>query len=342
MWGNTIVTGNFGVQYVDTDQSSTALAASGTGDNVETVLNAGGDSYSEWLPSANVTFQFMNDSFVRFAYGRTLARPRMDDLRASLEWGYNSDNEDSTDINNSPWGGSGGNPALRPWIADAFDLSFEKYVLDGLSYVAAAAFHTDLDSWVITLPQPFDFTGYPCGDCNPVLNQGLVTTPQNGEGGEISGFELSGAINLGAFTDSWWGGFGAIASASFTDSSVETEPGNEISVPGLSEDVYSLTLYYETERWSARVNGRYRSEFLGEVSGFGNGREFRTVEEETVVDAQLSYFFGGKLTGLNLLFQGLNLTDEEFVTFSNGDTRQVIDYQRYGRTYLLGLAYIWD
>lgn len=342
LWGNTLVTGNVGIQYVDTDQSSRAISGSGNEDPV-LVPTTGGADYEEWLPSLNLTFQFMNDSFLRFAYGRTLARPRMDDLRAGLQWSYNPDNADETDINNSPWGGGGGNPELRPWIADAFDISFEKYFLDGLSYLAVAYFYKDLDSWVLTAPQVYDFTGFPIGDGpEPVLREGLVSIPVNGQGGDISGWEVSGALAMSAFTDSWWGGFGIIGSASFTDSSIEDSPGNEITVPGLSEDVYNLTLYYETERWSVRGSARHRSDFLGEVAGFGNGRDFRTVQEETVVDAQASYFFGGNLEGLTLLVQGLNLTDEEFVTFGNEDERQVIDYQRYGRTYLVGLSYSWQ
>ena len=343
LWGNTVVSGNAGIQYVDTDQSSSAISASGSGDNVLGVPTTGGASYEEWLPSLNVTFQFSNDNFIRLAYGRTLARARMDDLRAGLQWSYNPDFADSEDINQSPWGGGGGNPELRPWIADAFDVSWEKYFLDGLSYLAVAAFYKDLDSWVINVPQVYDFTGFPIGDGpEPVLRQGLVGIPTNGEGGEISGFELAGAISLAAFTDSWWGGFGAIGSASFTDSSIEDSPGNEITVPGLSEDVYNLTVYFETERFSIRASGRKRSDFLGEVAGFGNGRDFRTVQGETVVDAQASYFFGGSLQGLSLLGQVLNLTDEEFVTFGNEDERQVIDYQRYGRTFLVGLSYTFN
>lgn len=343
LWGNTLISGNVGVQYVDTDQSSSAISGNGNDENTILVPTTGGDSYEEWLPSLNLTFQFANDNFLRFAYGRTLARPRMDDLRAGLQWSYNPDFADSPDINQGPWGGGGGNPELRPWIADAFDLSWEKYFLDGLSYLAVAVFYKDLDSWVLTAPSVYDFTGFPIGDGpEPVLREGLVSIPTNGQGGEISGWELSGALSMSAFTDSWWGGFGIIGSASFTDSSIEDSPGNEITIPGLSEDVYNLTLYYETERWSVRASGRQRSDFLGEVAGFGNGRDFRTVQEETVIDAQASYFFGGDLEGMNLLFQVLNLTDEEFVTFGNADERQVIDFQQYGRTYLVGLAYTWN
>jgi iron complex outermembrane receptor protein len=335
--GPTMVYGNFGLQIVQTDQSSNATAASGGGSDTALVPTSGGDDYTEYLPSINVTFDLGNNNLLRMAYARTLARARMDQMRASLEWGFDTSKVDETDINNSPWSGGGGNPALRPWLANAFDLSFEKYFDDGLGYVAIAAFYKDLDSWVNDAPAVYDFTGYPTGGFDPALDVGLVSIPQNEGGGTIYGFELAGAIDFGMFTPTLEG-FGLIASASFTNSDVKVG-GDEITLPGLSEDVYNLTAYYETDRFSIRASGRHRSEFLGEVSGFGAGRDFRTVAEETVWDAQASYFFGGQATGLSLLFQVYNLTDEAFSTFSNDDERQVIDYQRYGRTYLLGASY---
>jgi iron complex outermembrane receptor protein len=338
--GSTMIYGNFGVQYVNTDQSSVALSASGIGSDLETVPNYGGDDYSEWLPSFNLTWDVGSNNLFRFAYARTLARARMDQMRASLEWGFDSSKNDSTDINNSPWSGSGGNPALRPWLADAFDLSYEKYLEDGLGYLAVAVFYKDLDTWVDESPEVFDFTGYPTGGFDPFLDEGLVSIPQNLGGGDISGFEISGSLDFGIFTPALEG-LGLIASASFTSSDVTNAAGDEITLPGLSEDVYNLTAYYENDHFSIRASGRQRSEFLGEVSGFGAGREFRTVAEETVWDAQASYFFGGSATGLNLLFQVYNLTDEAFTTFANDDSRQVIDYQSYGRTYLVGASYAW-
>ena len=39
------------------------------------------------------------------------------------------------------------------------------------------------------------------------------------------------------------------------------------------------------------------------------------------------------------MVQGKNLTDRPFVTYQNGDERQVIDYQRYGRDYYVGVTY---
>ena len=125
----------------------------------------------------------------------------MDQLRASLNWSFDTSKVDETDINNSPWGGSGGNPELRPWIANAFDISYEKYLDDGIGYFAIAAFYKDLDSWVNETPTVYDFTGFPTGEYDPVLNEGLVSIPQNEGGGDIYGFELAGALDFGYFAD---------------------------------------------------------------------------------------------------------------------------------------------
>jgi len=340
-WGSVGVSGNFGVQLVSWDQSSDAFGASGAGDDIETVALSGGKSDEEILPSVNLTFDLGNDNYLRASVARTLARPRMDQLRASQIWGYDPSKADSTDVNDSPWSASGGNPELDPWIADAFDLSFEKYFADGAGYVAVAYFYKDLKSWVYEDTIVQDFTGFPVDGPEPILREGLANVFVNGEGGRISGFEFSVSTTGEVFTDALRN-WGVIFNASFTDSSVRGNPDDpKIDLPGLSKTVGNLTLYYENQNFSARVNGRYRDDFLGEVSGFGDGRNLRLVKEETIVDAQIGWTFTGDnwTNGLTIYAQGFNLTDEPFTTFNKGDERQIIDYQRYGRSYLVGATY---
>ena len=45
------------------------------------------------------------------------------------------------------------------------------------------------------------------------------------------------------------------------------------------------------------------------------------------------------LHGLTLTFQVQNLSNTPFVTYNNGDPRQIRDYQNYGRDYMIGLRY---
>ena len=88
------------------------------------------------------------------------------------------------------------------------------------------------------------------------------------------------------------------------------------------------------------MNYRYRSSFLGEVAGLSAAPTFRQVKAEAILDAQIGYEFQeGPMKGLAVLVQAKNLTDRPFITYQNNDVRQVIDYQRYGRDYYLGLTY---
>ncbi len=75
-------------------------------------------------------------------------------------------------------------------------------------------------------------------------------------------------------------------------------------------------------------------------SGLSAARPSATSSSEGILDAQVGYEFQtGSCRGLSILAQAKNLTDRPFITYQNNDRRQVIDYQRYGRDYYLGLAY---
>ena len=337
------LTGNIGVQVVHTDQSSDGFSARQVGPGVsETIAVSGGDEYTEILPSSNFILEVRDDTFVRFALARTLARPRMDDMRASRNYSFNVANNTAAarpDVN-SPWGASSGNPELQPYIADVVDLSLEKYFADRRGYVSLAGFYKHLESFVYTRNQIVDFTGYPTGGVVPVINQGLSSSPDNGEGGWIQGVEFALSTPFDIFHPALEG-FGFIFSASATDSEIQPDPTQPpTALPGLSETVVNGTVYYERDGFQARVSSRYRSDFLGEVAGFGNGRTLRSVAAENVIDAQIGYEFqSGPLEGLSILAQANNLTDEPFKTFENGDERRTIDYQRYGSTFSVGLNY---
>lgn len=337
------LTGNVGIQYVHTDQSSNGFSARQIGPGVaETVAVTGGAEYVEFLPSANFILEIGDDLFARFAAARTLARPRMDDMRASRNYSFN------TALNipgarpdvNSPWGGGGGNPELRPFIADVADISIEKYFANRRGYVSLAGFYKQLQTYVYNRNQIFDFTGYPTGGVTPIINEGIVGAPDNGDGGWIKGVEFAISTPFDIFHPMLTG-FGMQFSASATDSEIQPDPTQApTTLPGLSETVVNASIYYERAGFQARVSSRYRSDFLGEVAGFGNGRTLRSVAEENVIDAQIGYEFqSGWLEGLSILAQANNLNDEPFQTFQNGDERQTIDYQHYGRTFLIGLNY---
>ncbi len=341
---NVTLLGNIGVQVVGTDQSSSSffVTRAFTPDQVVTPVSDG-KSYEHVLPQVNLVFAMGDTHAVRVGLAKSIARARMDQLKATEESGYDF-------ITGEP-GGSGGNPLLDPWEAWNFDLAYERYFGDGEGYVAFAGFYKDLETYIYDQTIRYDFTTL-LENTPPELfppgvtpqTEGDFTRPVNGSGGYVQGLELSASVPFNMFAEIL-DGFGAQFSYSYTDSDIEIEgsvssvPIESIPLPGLSQDVWNLTLYYENYGFAARINTRYRSEYIGEVTNFANDRGFRFVDADQITDAQFSYSFqGDRLAGLQLLFQINNLTNEPYVAYSQDKTR-VLDYQEYGTQYLLGLNY---
>jgi iron complex outermembrane receptor protein len=244
----------------------------------------------------------------------------------------------------TPWSGNGANPGLRPQMADQFDLSYEYYFTDD-GYAAIAGFYKDLQDWQINTLEVVDFTGIePPGGQTTDVDFGLISLWENGQGGRVSGVELQGALP-GRIVANALTGFGIVGSATFLDSSIEVQ-GGEVKVPGLSDTVLNLTLYYENQGFEARVSGNYRDDFLGEIYTISFARQLVTVAETEIWDAQISYDFAESgiemLRGLTISLEAQNLTNEPFVTYNNDDIRQVRDYQDYGRNYLLGARFRFE
>jgi len=340
--GDMPVVGNIGVQAVHTNQKSDGFAArvNSDGEVVREQVIAG-DKYWNFLPSLNLSFEVAEDQKVRVGVARVLARPRMDQMNSGFSFGYDVNKADSTDINNSPWSGGGGNPALRPFMTWQFDLSYETYFGDG-GYFALAGFYKKIDSFPFDQSTPFDFSDIVdiSGVEDVIFTQGLVTQPQNVHGGKIYGAEISASIPFSMLAEELEG-FGALFSASFTDSEVKETPSSDsIEMPGLSKTVMNTTVYYEKAGFQARASLRYRSDFLGEVSGLSLVRESKFVAAESIIDAQVSYDLSEVgVDGLTVLFQVNNLTNEPFTTYQGADKRFVRDFQNYGRTFLFGLNY---
>ncbi|NIJ91210.1 TonB-dependent receptor [Xanthomonas cannabis] len=344
-WGQVGVRGNIGVQLQSADQSSQANywdASQPAGSEVRPIDD--GKTYRDWLPSLNLAFQFPYEQTLRFAMAKQVARPRVDQLRASLEFGV--------DTSTGRPGASGGNPMLDPWRANALDISYEKYFADR-AYVAAAFFYKDLKSYIYTQSRDnYDFSalvaGYvPPPGSAPVLTTGTFSAPFNGKGGTLRGAELTASLPLDLIFAPLEG-FGIQASATFNDSDVKIRDpesassvgDGEISLPGLSKRVYNLTAYYEHKGFEARVSQRRRSDFIGEIGNFNGNRTLRYVVGENITDAQISYNFSeaSSLSGLTLLLQASNLSNSPYRTYAETKDRP-LEYIEWGRTFVLGVNY---
>jgi iron complex outermembrane recepter protein len=352
--GSIGVKGNIGIQAVSVEQSSTGNETF-EGNPLGREITRGAN-YTDFLPSLNLSFSLPWEQVVRLGAAKQVARPRMDDLRTNGNITVNRSRA-TNPITGAPnpidpvtglrvawWQRDGGNAELEPWEANAYDISYEKYFGDGKAYVSAAYFFKDLKTYIYnentlfnindTVVTPADYPANP--PPNPV---GVYSRPANGKGGTVKGYELAVSVPLDVLWEPLMG-FGIQANYSDTSSSVQplgpSSPNEPL--PGLSKYVSNITAYYERFGFSARVSQRHRSQFVGEVQGFGGDRTRRTFEGETVTDLQLGYTIqSGMLKNLGFLLQVNNLENEPFRSSFNGDNNRPREYFEYGRTYLFGV-----
>lgn len=335
--------GNVGGQLIHTDQFSRAYNTNNASAIIPPNLKAsGGKSGWDFLPAINVNADLGDGTVVRLGLAKTMARPRIDQLRAAASASIST---------TSPhvWSGDGGNPELSPWRADSIDISVEHYINES-SYIAIAGFYKKLSSYVYQQNiTNFDFTGYtdPNG-LTPDNNDphGSYYTWANGKGGYVRGLEIAAQIDGSLLWDKL-DGFGFVGSFSWTDTSIKPDgPGTAMTatLPGLSKAVADGTIYYEKDGFSIRIAEKYRSDFRGEINSLFGNRSFDRILGEMQTDFQTSYEFqSGQLEGLQILFQINNLTNTSYRTVQDslfaGGSRQPKEYDLYGRQFLLGVNY---
>ncbi len=339
--GRIPVRGSLGLQVIHTQQESTAFSvdestAPGVTDaNRPTGTYTDGTSYNDVLPTLNLIGDLGNQQTLRFSAEKIMARPTLNDMRASRTFGL--------DTTRNQYAGDGGNTRLKPFRAKGVDLSYEKY-WDNKAYVSAAAFYRKLDTYIVTGGQSTDFTPYllPTTVRAP-SNIGIYTAPVNGSGGNMKGVEFAASMPFSLFT-SYLDGFGVVANVAQNSSAVtlpDTTNGGSgsMALPGLSKRAASLTLYYEKAGFSARVAERYRSDFIGEVSDYSGARELTYFQGEKVVDLQFGYEFQtGRMKGLSLLVQMTNVNDAPYMRYRKTKDN-VIEDKRFGRNVMIGLNY---
>ena len=346
--------GNIGVQVVRQTQESVGVVIQGS-PIVPTPI-VGGAEYTDVLPSLNLSYDLADGHRIRLSASKTMARPRMDELRANLapSFGIPASSQPGDVVH--PWTARGGNPSLEPWRAKAIDLSYEWYI-DKSSYFAVAGFFKKLDNYIFNQSIPFDFTGVPI-PTGAIIPPGVIvdplgqrTVPANGKGGNVKGVEVSGALDFGLVSD-FLDGFGFIGSLSYSDSNINPTSSTtaQVRIPGLSGTVYNITGYYEKNGFQARVSQRYRSAFKGEVVQLFATRGVTEILADRQVDAQIGYTFqeGSSLEGLGVLLQINNLTDSPYRTrigIDGGGVKTADGgflpetYEEYGREILLGFSY---
>ena len=365
--------GNFGLQVVHQNQSSqgSRLAPGSTAGGSSAVVllpTSGGTSFNRYLPSLNLVLSLPHDNDARLSVARTMARPRTDQMSASIGIKTNSGNLLIPDPNQSYFSGTGGNPSLLPTMSTNVNASLEHYFFGGsggyhcsgnqdrsstlcasggAGYVQLSGYYLKISDYINpNAGTLFNFAPYLSSYLTPAqravlgTTYGVMTIPQNNGAGKIYGGQIATNLPLGDFTH-WLNGLGVLASVNRTNSAVyyagNTQP---VTVSGLSKWVEDFTLYYELGGFQASVSDSIRTSFLGRVFGISATRIEQYQKGTGNVYAQVSYAFnGGMLNGLTLIATGSNLTNQGLQTYQNNDPRQVLTWEQYPRLYTIGFSY---
>lgn len=333
--------GNAGARRVDTDQSSTAWATLGTTPTQVTVDH----NYKETLPSLNLNYEPWEDVIIRFGYAEVMARAGLGAIRPNI----------SVSVSGSARSVAGGNPLLEPTRAKTYDLGFEFYFSDE-SMLGIALFQKDIDSHVQTLRETkaFTETGLPISAAVSACNAGpgygeasgctenvdwSVTTPLNGPGGDLKGYELSYQLPF-TFLPDFWNRFGFIGN--YTHVSAQMDYINTAGVvqatrdlTGLSRNTIAATLYYEHEKLNARVSLAKRERYLTTAIGRDNN-DMEGTNATTNIDASVSYAISEQW---KITLEALNLTNEVDDQWVDSAGDRLTYYHETGRQYYLGVQY---
>ncbi|HKZ72713.1 MAG TPA: TonB-dependent receptor [Steroidobacteraceae bacterium] len=334
------VRGNVGLRYVETDQESAGFSfLSGSA-----VPITAEQKYSDTLPALNLALGVTDELIVRVGAAKLMSRPALGILNPGGTVNVAGNNRVATL----------GNPSIDPTRADAYDLGIEWYFARE-SLLAVALFYKDIES----RPQGISltnqvFTGNPfgipdsvavaaCGsiaNCAPELPIWTFNSTVNGEGGKLEGFEVSYQQPF-TFLPGALQNFGVILNYTAVDSEIDyvnpqTNTTDKADLTGLSNSAYNATLYYETQRFGARVSAAYRDEYLDPTAGVPgrDGNNLEGVSETTTIDASARF---SVTDNIDVTFEGLNLTDEFQDQWVDDASRRLSFYHHTGRNYLLGV-----
>ena len=283
-----------------------------------------------WLPSFQARAALRPDLLLRLAASRNLNQPDVADLRAAAQ------------VNATPFGGTitSGNPALRPFTADALDLSLEQYWgRDG--YLSLGLFYKHLDSFITsqTSVMPYAQTGYPLeflyADQDGTILYNVIQ-PVNGSGASIFGVEAAVQRDL-RFLPAPLDGLGISANVTFASGRSEvTYDLESVRLPliDLSRWSGNTTLYYTGRGWDARVAAAYRGTYRVGIGNNGNLGEW--IKPSMTLDFAAHLALG---SGMQALFEGRNLTDSPIVQYTDRSARRLLARTRSGRVFSAGLRY---
>ncbi len=278
--------GNAGTRIARTIVRGTGSVGGAANGVIGTLVTAR-NRYTDFLPALNTTWEIYDDTLLRFAMAKVISRPQLAALTpgtTSFPTGLNATTAPQITV---------GNPYLAPYRATNIDWAIEHYFGRG-GLVSVGFFVKNLNNFpqqiageysLQSIYDPATLQSILASITSPTLlayTQGggtyAVRQFNNAPGGKIKGVEVNVQSNF-SFLPAPFDRFGITANYTHIASQLNyltsaqlattrTQAGtarNDFATgPFLntSPDAFNATLYYEDERFSARVSGAYRKQYV--------------------------------------------------------------------------------
>ncbi|MBI1685128.1 TonB-dependent receptor [Caulobacter hibisci] len=373
--------GNVGTRYAITEVDSYGFT------NLNRPIY-GENKYTDVLPSLNMAYDLTDSLLLRFGAAKVMARPLLANLAPSIT-AFSAPNSSGSTTGGTltvgnpklqPFRAINLDLSLEWYFGQGSLISFAVFdkdvrsfpqtvvssstLADVLPAQAIADLIIGINAGTGTLDQKNAQVAY-------INNQTFdVRQYRDAPGGYIRGFEIGYQQNL-TFLPWFLDKLGVQANYTHLESElsyiidpgaleirnssgVVTTPGRaQVVAPGpftgASPDSFNVTVYYETDKWSARVSTAYRAKYYTQypiASGSCNPgycdsplvNDFLGSESTTNVDASFSYKF---TSNLSFSAEALNLTNETSNRFGYADDPVVTQYAAPGRQFFMGVRYVF-
>ncbi len=295
------------------------------------VATAQRSSYDYFLPNINVKVNITDKVIARFSASRTLTRPQIRDLAPRTN--FDVTRPASLDA-------SGGNPNLKPYTSNNFDISLEWYPTSTTT-LSVAAYYKSIDDFIVQTRSAEQFTianasKLPIGNgiTGPNTATFNVRRPRNAENASVRGIELN-LVHTFDYLPAPFDGLGASANATFVDSSAAfdvTSTTTSFALEGLGNS-YNVTGFYEKDGFAARIAYNRRGRFLEYLVTPGQGGDPVFRRPFSQIDVRVSYDIK---KFAQVFAEGTNVTNSNNITTGRFNN-QVLDYVDTGARWAAGV-----
>lgn len=266
----------------------------------------GGSDYSNVLPNLTLQWDVNDDWNLNLAFTQSLARPAYYDLVP-----YEYSNSDDQEL-------ALGNPDLEASLSTNIDAMVE-YYFKGFGLFSLGYFNKNIDDWIYQ----YSTKDYTYNGVSGYEMQQL----RNGEKATVNGMELT-------FQTRFWNNFTFMGNYTTTDSSTDKVEGrDDVPLVGQVDNMYNLSLAYETEKFFIRGSFNFADASLDELSD--KAFEDRYYDEQSFLDLNANYRVNDKLS---IFAEGKNLTNQPLRYYQGIQTR-TMQLEYYDISWNLGLKY---